>query len=235
MLSFCSKAATLFNKRLFPTITKERILKQEKDIHSEDLYLEDVETIIAMRTKYLEYMHDFNLTRPSEIEKRIELLKKMFASFGDGSWVEPPFHANWGGHHVHFGKSVYANVNLMCVDDTHIYVGDNTMFGPNVTLVTAGHPILPSLRNVHPLQYNVPVHIGKNCWLGSNVVVLPGVSIGDNSVVAAGSIVTKNLPANIIAAGSPARVLRPINDRDKEFYFQDRKINPKWLSKIKGE
>ena len=139
-------------------------------------------------------------------------------------YIEPPFHANWGGKHVHFGKCVYANFNFTAVDDTHIYVGDYTMFGPNVILATAGHPILPKLRT-QAYQYNMPVHIGKNCWLGAGVIVLPGVTIGDNTVIGAGSVVTKDIPSNVVAVGNPCRVLREINEHDKEYYFKNRKIN----------
>ena len=151
------------------------------------------------------------------------MLKDMFAEIGENCYIEPPFHANFGGKHVHFGNNIYANFNLTLVDDTHIYVGDCTMFGPNVTVATAGHPILPELRE-KGYQYNMPVHIGKNCWLGAGVIVLPGVTIGDNTVVGAGSVVTKDLPSNAVAVGNPCRVLREINDRDKEFNFKDRKI-----------
>ena len=89
----------------------------------------------------------------------------MFAEVGEGFYIEPPFHANWGGKHIHLGKSVSCNFNVVFVDDTHIYVGDYTMLGPNVVLATAGHPILPALRE-QAYQYNAPVRIGCNCWLG---------------------------------------------------------------------
>ena len=142
---------------------------------------------------------------------------------GEGCYIEPPFHANLGGAHVHFGKYVYANFNLTCVDDTHIYVGDCTMFGPNVTLATAGHPILPELRE-KGYQFNMPIRIGRNCWLGAGVIVLPGVTIGDNVVVGAGSVVTRDLPDNVVAAGTPCRVLREAGGRDREYYYKDRRI-----------
>ena len=109
------------------------------------------------------------------------------------------------------------------VDDTHIYVGDNTMFGPKVTVAVAGHPILPELRE-QVYQYNMPVHIGRNCWIGANAVILPGITIGDNVVVGAGSVVTKDLPDNVVAVGNPCRILREINEHDREYYFKDRKI-----------
>lgn len=199
------------------------IMEIREKIHSGDLYLSMDEDIFNEQLTYLEKLYDFNATRPLEQEKRTEMLKKMFAEIGDNCYIEPPLHANWAGKNVHFGKGVYANFNLTLVDDTHIYVGDYTMLGPNVVLATAGHPILPELRPL-AYQYNMPVHIGRNCWLGAGVIVLPGVTIGDNSVIGAGSIVTKDIPANVIAVGNPCRVLREINDHDKEYYFKDRKI-----------
>ena len=197
--------------------------KMKERLHTGELYLPGDEEIMREQTLCQEKLYDFNLTRPSEYEKRMALLKEMFAEIGEGCYIEPPLHSNFGGHHVHFGKGIYANYNLTLVDDSHIYVGDNTMFGPNVTIATAGHPILPELRSRY-YQYNMPVHIGKNCWLGAGVIVLPGVTIGDNTVVGAGSVVTKDLPGNVVAVGNPCKVLREINERDKEFYYKDRRI-----------
>lgn len=192
-------------------------------MHSGDLYLSMDEDLFNEQLTYLDKLYDFNSTRPLELKKRTEMLKNMFAEIGEDCYIEPPLHANWAGRFVHFGKGVYANFNLTLVDDTHIYVGDYTMLGPNVVLATAGHPILPELRPL-AYQYNMPVHIGKNCWLGAGVIVLPGVTIGDNTVIGAGSVVTKDIPANVVAVGNPCRVLREINDHDKEYYFKDRKI-----------
>ena len=188
-----------------------------------DLYLPDGDDVMKDQLLCLEKLYDYNATRPLEGEKRFKLLKEMFAEIGEDSYIEPPLRAHWGGNHVHFGKRVYANFNLTLVDDSHIFVGDYTMIGPNVTIATAGHPILPELREKN-YQYNMPVHIGNNCWLGAGVVVLPGVTIGDNTVIGAGSIVTKDIPANVVAVGNPCRVLRAINEHDKEYYFKDRKI-----------
>lgn len=193
-------------------------------MHSGDLYLSADEDLVAEQLTFVEKLYDFNATRPLEQEKRAKMLKDMFAEIGEDCYIEPPLHSNWGGKHVHFGKGVYANFNLTLVDDTHIYVGDYTMLGPNVVIATAGHPILPELRPL-AYQYNMPVHIGKNCWLGAGVIVLPGVTIGDNTVIGAGSVVTKDIPANVVAVGNPCKVLREINDHDKEYYFKDRKIN----------
>ena len=136
--------------------------------------------------------------------------------------LEIPLYSSFGCKHCHFGKNVYANFGLTMIDDTHIYVGDNTLIGPNVVLATAGHPIDPELRR-QGLQYNASVKIGKNCWLGAGVIVVPGVTIGDNTVIGAGSIVTKDIPSGVVAVGNPCRVLREVNERDREYYFKDRK------------
>lgn len=189
-----------------------------------DLYLPNDAAITEEQTACLELLYTFNQTRPSEQEKRNQLLKQMFAEIGENCYIEPPFHANFGGKHVHFGKNVYANFNLTMVDDGHIYVGDYTMFAPGVIVATAGHPILPELRET-VYQYNMPVHIGKNCWIGAGAIILPGVTIGDQVVVGAGSVVTKDLPSNVVAVGNPCRVVREINEHDRIYYFKNRKID----------
>lgn len=197
-------------------------------LHDGSLYRSDDTALLEEQTACLERLYDFNATRPSEGAKREALLKEMFAELGENCYIEPPLCSNWGGKHVHFGKGVYANFNLTLVDDTHIYVGDHTMIGPNVTLATAGHPILPALRE-EVYQFNLPVRIGRNCWLGAGVIVLPGVTIGDNTVVGAGSVVTRDLPAGVVAAGNPCRVLREIGERDRLYYWRDKRIAPQLL------
>ena len=199
-------------------------MEKTEILHSGKVYCCSDEELLKIQFECLEKLYDYNATRPSEYEKRTKLLKEMFAEIGEGCYIEPPFHANWGGKHCHFGKNVYTNFNLTYVDDTHIYVGDYTMFGPNVTLATPGHPILPKLREKQ-YQFNMPIHIGKNCWLGAGVIVLPGVTIGDNSVIGAGSVVTKDVPANVVAVGNPCRVIREIDEHDREYYFKDRKLS----------
>ena len=131
-------------------------------MRSGNVYISTDETLLAIQAECLELHYDYNLTRPSEGEKRQALLNKMFAEIGEGSYIEPPLHANWAGRHVHFGKNVYANFNLTLVDDNDIYVGDNTMLGPNVVISTAGHPVEPELRS-RGAQFNIPVRIGKKC------------------------------------------------------------------------
>lgn len=199
-------------------------MSMREKMHTGELYLPTDEEIQREQREKLNRLYDFNMTRPTEMEKRTALLQEMFAEIGEGCYIEPPFHANFGGAHVHFGKNIYVNFGLTMVDDTHIYVGDYTMFGPNVIVATAGHPILPELRE-RAYQYNMPVHIGKNCWIGAGAIIVPGVTIGEGTVVGAGSVVTKDLPAGVVAVGNPCRVLREISERDREFYFKDRKID----------
>ena len=193
-------------------------------MHSGRLYFPTDETILEDQMVCLEKLYDYNSTRPGEMEKRRQLLQDMFAQIGEGCYIEPPLHANWGGRHVHFGARIYANFNLTLVDDGHIYVGDEVMFGPHVTVATAGHPVDPELRR-HQAQYNIDVHIGRNVWIGAGAVLLPGVTIGDDTVIGAGSVVTKDIPAGVVAVGNPCRVLRPIGERDRHFYYRDRRID----------
>lgn len=209
-------------------------MTEKEKIHSGNIYFPNGEEILEEQLGYLDLMDEYNRTSRLKFEKRRELLKQLFAEVGEGTYVESPYFGNWGGHHVHLGKNVYINAGLKLVDDTHIYIGDCTMLGPNVVLATAGHPIDPQLRE-KALQYNLPVHIGRNCWLGAGVIVMPGVTIGDNSVIGAGSVVTKDIPENVVAVGNPCRILRPIGEHDKEYYWRDRKIDPalfeqKWES-----
>lgn len=188
------------------------------------IYPPDDEDLMREQLACLELLYDYNATRPNEQEKRQELLQKMFAEIGEGCYFEPPLHTNWGGRHVHAGNGVYGNFNLTLVDDADIYIGDRCMFGPNVTVATAGHPVEPNLRS-RGLQFNIPVRIGKNVWVGAGAMILPGVTIGDNSVIGAGSVVTKDIPANCVAVGNPCRVLREIGEHDRIYYYKDRKID----------
>lgn len=197
---------------------------EDERLHNGSLYNASDPKVQATQTEPRELLYDFNQARPSQRKLRTELMHKMFAEIGTGCYLEGPLYANFGCRHVHFGSHVYANFNLTLIDDTHIYVGDYTQFGPNVTLATAGHPVLPELRPFG-YQYNAAIHIGKNCWLGAGVIVLPGVTIGDNTVVGAGAVVTKDLPANVVAVGTPAHVMRPIGEQDRKTYFQGKPID----------
>lgn len=198
--------------------------------HNGELYLPDDPAILQKQQGYMNLLDDYNHLKSSQDAERQSLLHKMLAEVGEECHIEAPFYANWGGHHVHLGDHVYANFNLTAVDDTHIYIGSHTMIGPNVTLATAAHPISPELRK-GAYQYNLPIHIGINCWLGACVTILPGVTIGDNSVIGAGSVVTHDIPANVVAFGTPCQVIREISERDQETYHKGRKIDWSSLSK----
>lgn len=192
-------------------------------MHNREIYDPMNSEIMEEQLRCLDRLYDFNMTRPTEMDKRQAMLKEMFAEIGEGCYIEPPLHANWGGKHVHFGNNVYANFNLTLVDDTHIYVGDSTLFAPNVIVATGTHPIAAHLRE-KGYQFNASVTIGKNCWIGAGSVILPGVTIGDNTVIGAGSVVTKDIPANSVAYGNPCRVARAIGQGDLEYYFKDLKL-----------
>lgn len=189
-------------------------------MHHQKIYYPSDEEFLKEQLSYVDKVNDYNLTRTNELDKRQELLKEMFLSVGENCYIEPPLHANFGCKDVSLGNNVYANFNLTLVDDTYITIGDNTMIGPNVTLATAGHPILPSLR-MKGYQFNVPINIGKNVWIGAGVIVLPGVNIGDNSVIGAGSVVTKDIPENVVAYGNPCKIIRTINEHDEKYYYKN--------------
>lgn len=196
---------------------KERMLKGM-------IYNPGDKEIMDEQFPYLDLLGEFNALPSSAVKEREELMKKMFASCGENCYIQPPFYANWSGHHIHVGNNVYANFNLTVVDDADVYIGDEVMIGPNVTIATAGHPIEVSLRK-KALQYNMPVHIGNNTWIGAGAIILQGVTIGDNSVIGAGSVVTKDIPANVVAVGNPCKVMREISEKDKEYYFRDKRID----------
>ena len=199
-------------------------MTEREKIHSGKIYWPNDPTIMEEQLGYLDLMDEYNRTPRRLQEKRAEMLKELFAEVGENCYIESPYFANWGGHHVHLGSNVYANAGLKLVDDTHIYIGDCTMLGPNVVLATAGHPIDPELRS-RGLQYNLPVRIGKNCWLGAGVIVMPGVTIGDNTVIGAGSVVTKDIPSGVVAVGNPCKVLREVGEHDRIYYWRDKKID----------
>ena len=200
-------------------------MTEREKIHSGDIYQPMGDDILNEQLAYLDLMDEYNRTPRRLMKERAEMLPKIFGSVGENCFIESPYFANWGGHHVYLGSNIYANAGLKLVDDTHIYIGDCTMIGPNVVIATAGHPIDPELR-AKGLQYNMPVHIGRNCWLGAGVIVMPGVTIGDNTVIGAGSIVTRDIPSGVVAVGNPCRVMRQVGQHDREYYFRDKKIDP---------
>jgi galactoside O-acetyltransferase len=207
------------------TLTGGGIFMTNRERKAQGLpYRYDEPGIMGEQLNYQEKLWDFNATRPLEHDKKQKLLKEMFAEIGSGCHIETPVHANWGCHHVHFGRGIYCNSNVTFVDDADIYVGNDCMIAPNVVIATSSHPILPLLRE-HNYVYNLPVRIGKNVLIGMGAQILPGVTIGDNSVIGAGSVVSNDIPPNVVALGVPCRVIREIGERDKKYFFKDRALD----------
>lgn len=170
-----------------------------------------------------EMIFDYNHTRPGDREGRMKILKGLLGKCGDRVYIEDGVHMSYGSN-VFLEGMFYANYNLTIVDDGKVYIGDKTMVGPSVTICTTGHPVYPLYREL-VAHYSLPIHIGRNVWIGSNAVILPGVTIGDNSIIGAGSVVTKDIPENVVAVGNPCKVMREITERDREYYFRDLKVD----------
>lgn len=206
--------------------------ESEKIMNSGKIY--NVMELANKDTHYYEYlqrMETFNslgYTEEGEKEKQ-RILKELFAEVGENTYIQAPYHAMWGGHHVHLGKNVYINFNCTFVDDAQIYIGDGTMIAPNATIIAASHPVSPSLR-AEGYGYNKPVYIGENVWIASNVTVLPGVKIGNNSVIGAGSLVNKEIPSNVIAWGNPVKIVREITPDDDIYYDHGKLISENIVS-----
>lgn len=150
-------------------------------------------------------------------------IKKILGRTGKNVTIEPPFHCDYGTN-IEVGENFYANFNFVVLDVGKVTIGDNCMMAPNVSIYTAGHPIHPDSRN-SGYEYGIGITIGDNVWIGGNVVINPGVHIGNNVVIGSGSVVTKDIPDNMVAAGNPCRVLKEITEADRDFYFKDRRFD----------
>ncbi len=179
----------------------------------------------SVQMELMDKLHEFNALKPSQRVELRRYMKEIFAECGENVYIQRPLYANWGGSHVHLGSNIYANYALTLVDDGHIYIGDWVQFGPNVTVVTAGHPILPELRKEPFLQFNKDVHIEEGVWIGAGSIILPGVTIGKWSVIGAGSVVTRDIPAGVVAYGNPCRVAREISKRDRYYFYKNERID----------
>ena len=178
--------------------------------------------LLAERQFAKEMIFDFNSLRPNQIDERNEILKRLLGKTKDKYFIEPPFRCDYG-YNIEIGENFYSNYNLIILDCAPVKIGDNVLIGPNVSIYTAGHPLHYEIRN-QEYEYAFPIIIGDNVWIGGNVVINPGVSIGENSVIGSGSVVTKDIPKNVIAIGNPCKVLRVITDDDKHYYFKNLKI-----------
>ena len=207
--------------------------KYHEMLNSGEMYDSVDEEFIAYQHYLARRLNEFNRTDEDEagLKERERVLKEIVGTYGEELYVIPPVSANCGLRHVHFGKRVVVNFNCSFVDDGDIFIGDDTMIGPNCTLATAIHPVSPRLRK-YKIQRNKPIHIGRNVWLGGGAIILPGVTVGDNSIVGAGSVVTKDVEPNTIVVGNPARVLRKIT-ADDDLYEGGKPIPPELLEKYK--
>lgn len=168
-------------------------------------------------------IYEFNNCSPDEEEKSSRLIREILGKTGENVYVEAPFHCDYG-YNIEVGENFYANYNLIILDVGRVRIGKNAQFAPNVAIYTAGHPVHPDSRN-SGYEYGIDITIGDNVWLGGNTVVMPGVHIGNNVVIGAGSVVTKDIPDDVIAVGNPCRVLRKITEEDRKYYFRDREFD----------
>lgn len=168
-------------------------------------------------------IHEYNLLPPDQTERMYRLIRSILGTAGKNVHIEPPFHCDYGKN-IEVGENFFANYNCTILDVGKVRIGANVMFAPNVSVYTAGHPIHPQSRN-SGYEYGIAIAIGDNVWIGGNVIINPGVTIGSNVVIGAGSVVTKNIPDNVIAVGSPCKVIREITEDDKRYYYKDKEFD----------
>lgn len=191
------------------------------------------ETLVAEMKQNKRLTHLFNTTNPWEFEKLDEIGHSIFGSLGKNAWINPPFYCDYGKH-IFAGDGFNANYGCVILDVGRVDIGNNVFFAPNVSVYTAGHPVHPAARGTM-YEYGIPVKIGNDVWVGGNSVILPGVTIGDGTVIGAGSVVTKDIPSGVIAAGNPCRVIRKITQEDLQYYFKDRKFDAEAFETVKAE
>lgn len=185
-----------------------------------EFYTDDYE-LISNRNKARELTTKYNTSTPTELTLRNNILKKLFKSLGKNAYIEPPFICDYGSQ-IEWGENSYANFNCVILDSASVKIGNNVMLGPNVNIYTATHSIYPSLRNdvqkeglESLITYAKPVVIEDGVWIGGSSIILPGIKIGTGSVIGAGSVVTKDIPANVVAVGNPCKIIRSINEKHK--------------------
>ena len=165
----------------------------------------------------------YNNMDPGDTAGKDKLIKEILGKTGNTVCIESPFHCDYG-YNIEVGENFFANYNLVILDVGKVKIGDNAQIAPNVSIYTAGHPIHPDSRN-SGYEYGIDITIGDNVWIGGNTCIMPGVTIGNNVVIGGGSVVTKDLPDNVIAVGNPCRIVRKITEEDRNYYFKDRKFD----------
>ena len=168
-------------------------------------------------------LYEYNHLPPEQWDRTEELIRSILGKAGKDVHIKAPFHCDYG-YNIEVGDNFFSNYNLTILDVAKVRIGDNAQIAPNVSIYTAGHPIHPDSRN-SGYEYGIDVTIGDNVWIGGNACIMPGVTIGNNVVIGAGSVVTKDLPDNVIAAGNPCRIIREITEADRDFYYKDRKFD----------
>lgn len=191
--------------------------------HSDPEDVRYANELSEMRKHCKEVLFDYNNTRPSDYETKDKLLRGLLGSMGERVFIESPVHMSYGSN-VHMGTRVYANFNLVIVDDIKVTIGNSVMFGPNVTISATGHPVYHEYRH-NGAHFSLPINICDGVWVGANTTILPGVTIGKNAVIGAGSVVTKDIPANTLAMGVPCRVVKEIGEHEKKYYHKDMEVN----------
>ena len=168
-------------------------------------------------------IYKYNHLEPGNREEKDRLIKEILGKTGEEINIEAPFQCDYG-YNIEVGESFFANYNFVVLDVAKVRIGKNAQIAPNVAIYTAGHPIHPDSRN-SGYEYGIEVTIGDNVWIGGNTCIMPGVTVGNNVVIGAGSVVTRDLPDNVIAVGNPCRVVRQITEEDRDYYFKDRKFD----------
>ena len=199
----------------------EVIMNQIERRDNDMAYISD-DAVFAQQAECRKILQQLNFMNRSDFDGIKEVVKKLFGK-SDGAFINPPFYCDYG-FHIEVGKAFFANYNCTIIDVAKVKIGDNCMLAPNVAIYTAGHPVHPDTRR-SMYEYGKPVTIGDNVWIGGNAVILPGVTIGSNSVIGAGSVVTHDIPSWSIAAGNPCRVIRTITDADRNKLFKDEEID----------
>lgn len=185
---------------------KEKMLNQE-------FYISWDKELVEERERAKDLVFQLNNTRPSQRQERTAIVEKLFGSVGKNPWIESPFNCDYG-YNISVGDNFYTNTNCTILDCAKITIGNDVLIGPNVSFYTPNHAMDPAERKAG-YECSLPITIGDNVWISGSVSILPGVSIGDNSVIGAGSVVTKDIPANVVAAGVPCKVIRTITEADK--------------------